>query len=160
MAERLELVHRLALEDVADRGGDQRGGRGQHALGQGEQAGGQGAVSARIRDLVTELTAGVVNALMRRQPQGGTFHIEDIQDQVELALMRSGEQKVARDYVIYRESRSQERKRGAVDVPVDAHPSIRIKRADGSPPNNWLSWMGGPAWRWEPRRQQYHLHQH
>lgn len=31
-------------------------------------------------------------------------------------------------------------------------------RADGSPPNNWLSWMGGPAWRWEPRRQQYHLH--
>jgi alpha-glucosidase len=29
---------------------------------------------------------------------------------------------------------------------------------DGSPPNNWLSWMGGPAWRWEPRRRQYHLH--
>ncbi|MBQ0929916.1 DUF3459 domain-containing protein [Ideonella sp. 4Y16] len=32
-------------------------------------------------------------------------------------------------------------------------------RPDGSPPNNWLSWMGGPAWRWEPRRRQYHLHQ-
>ena len=31
-------------------------------------------------------------------------------------------------------------------------------RPDGSPPNNWQSWMGGPAWRWEPRRQQYHLH--
>lgn len=31
-------------------------------------------------------------------------------------------------------------------------------REDGSPPNNWLSWMGGPAWRWEPRRRQYHLH--
>ncbi|MBP7914530.1 MAG: DUF3459 domain-containing protein [Vitreoscilla sp.] len=31
-------------------------------------------------------------------------------------------------------------------------------RPDGSPPNNWLSWMGGPAWRWEPRRRQYHLH--
>lgn len=31
-------------------------------------------------------------------------------------------------------------------------------RADGSPPNNWQSWMGGPAWRWEPRRGQYHLH--
>ena len=29
---------------------------------------------------------------------------------------------------------------------------------DGSPPNNWQSWMGGPAWRWEPRRRQYHLH--
>ncbi|MGY9048966.1 MAG: ATP cone domain-containing protein, partial [Rhodobacterales bacterium] len=68
----------------------------------------------------------------RRRPSGGTIHIEEIQDQVELALMRSGEQKVARDYVIYRESRSQERKRGAVDAPVDAHPSIRIKRADGS----------------------------
>lgn len=31
-------------------------------------------------------------------------------------------------------------------------------REDGTPPNNWLSWMGGPAWRWEPRRRQYHLH--
>lgn len=31
-------------------------------------------------------------------------------------------------------------------------------KPDGSPPNNWQSWMGGPAWRWEPRRQQYHLH--
>jgi len=31
-------------------------------------------------------------------------------------------------------------------------------KPDGSPPNNWQSWMGGPAWRWEPRRKQYHLH--
>jgi alpha-glucosidase len=31
-------------------------------------------------------------------------------------------------------------------------------KADGSPPSNWQSWMGGPAWRWEPRRRQYHLH--
>ena len=45
-------------------------------------------------------------------PSGGTIHIEDIQDQVELALMRAGEQKVARDYVIYREAR-QARKRAA-----------------------------------------------
>lgn len=29
---------------------------------------------------------------------------------------------------------------------------------DGSPPNNWLSIFGGVAWRWEPRRQQYYLH--
>jgi ribonucleoside-diphosphate reductase alpha chain len=50
--------------------------------------GSQGAASARIREQVAGLTDGVVNALMRRQPQGGTFHIEDIQDQVELALMR------------------------------------------------------------------------
>lgn len=31
-------------------------------------------------------------------------------------------------------------------------------RADGSPPNNWQSLFGGPAWRWEPRRRQYYLH--
>src|SRR3546814_7380799 len=51
--------------------------------------GGQGAASARVRELVDQLTGNVVNALVRRQPAGGTFHIEDIQDQVELALMRS-----------------------------------------------------------------------
>src|ERR1044071_2565360 len=53
--------------------------------------GGQGAASARVRELVVKLTEAVVSALMRRQPNSGTFHIEDIQDQVELALMRSGE---------------------------------------------------------------------
>jgi ribonucleoside-diphosphate reductase alpha chain len=68
--------------------------------------GSQGAASARIREQVSALTDGVVNALMRRQPQGGTFHIEDIQDQVELALMRSGEHDVARAYVLYREERA------------------------------------------------------
>jgi ribonucleoside-diphosphate reductase alpha chain len=72
-------------------------------------AGSQGAASARIRELVSELTEGVVNALVRRQPQGGTFHIEDIQDQVELALMRAGQHDVARSYVLYREERSRAR---------------------------------------------------
>jgi len=71
--------------------------------------GGQAAASARIRELVDALTQQVVNALVRRQPNGGTFHIEDIQDQVELALMRSGEHDVARAYVLYRERRAQER---------------------------------------------------
>ncbi|HCA26765.1 MAG TPA: ribonucleoside-diphosphate reductase subunit alpha [Betaproteobacteria bacterium] len=71
--------------------------------------GGQGAASARVRELVGGLTEGVVNALMRRQPSGGTFHVEDIQDQVELALMRSGEHDVARAYVLYREERARER---------------------------------------------------
>jgi ribonucleoside-diphosphate reductase alpha chain len=73
--------------------------------------GGQGAASARIRELVGNLTDAVVNALMRRRPEGGTFHIEDIQDQVELALMRGGQHEVARAYVLYREQRSQERAR-------------------------------------------------
>jgi ribonucleoside-diphosphate reductase alpha chain len=71
--------------------------------------GGQGAASARVREMVEQLTDGVVSALARRQPHGGTFHIEDIQDQVELSLMRSGEHDVARAYVLYRERRNQER---------------------------------------------------
>ena len=72
--------------------------------------GGQGAASARIRELVEQLTATVVAALLRRQPTGGTFHIEDIQDQVELALMRSGEHDVARAYVLYRAKHQEERR--------------------------------------------------
>src|SRR6059058_2182214 len=71
--------------------------------------GAQGAASARVRELVATLTEAVVAALIRRQPQGGTFHIEDIQDQVELALMRSGEHDVARAYVLYREERAKAR---------------------------------------------------
>ncbi len=71
--------------------------------------GGQGAASVRVREVVINLTGDVVNALLRRQPHGGTFHIEDIQDQVELALMRSGEHDVARAYVLYREERARER---------------------------------------------------
>ncbi len=74
-------------------------------------SGGQGAASARIRDVVTNLTGVVVTALMRRQPAGGTVHIEDVQDQVELALMRSGEHEVARSYVLYRDERDRERAR-------------------------------------------------
>jgi ribonucleoside-diphosphate reductase alpha chain len=71
--------------------------------------GGQGAASARVREVTESLTQQVVGALLRRMPAGGTVHIEDIQDQVELALMRSGEHEVARAYVLYRERRSQER---------------------------------------------------
>ncbi|MGB8144210.1 MAG: ATP cone domain-containing protein, partial [Chromatiaceae bacterium] len=61
--------------------------------------GGKAAVSSRVHDRVRELTDQVVMALTRRLPGGGTVHIEDIQDQVELALMRAGEHKIARDYV-------------------------------------------------------------
>ena len=73
--------------------------------------GGTGAASARVREQVVLLTEAVVHALVRRQPSGGTFHIEDIQDQVELALMRAGEHNVARAYVLYREERAKERAR-------------------------------------------------
>ncbi len=67
--------------------------------------GGQAAASRRIHDTCAELTEQVVKALMRRLPSGGTIHIEDIQDQVELALMRGEHHKVARAYVLYREER-------------------------------------------------------
>ena len=66
-------------------------------------------VGARARRWSTKLTDAVVDALLRRKPEGGTIHIEDIQDQVELALMRGGEHEVARAYVLYREKRTQER---------------------------------------------------
>ena len=71
----------------------------------------QGAASASVRETVDGLTENVVRALLRSRPGGGTFHIEDVQDQVELGLMRGGHHEVARAYVLYRERRSQERAR-------------------------------------------------
>jgi ribonucleoside-diphosphate reductase alpha chain len=68
-----------------------------------------GAASASVRETVEQLTQNVVRALLRSRPSGGTFHIEDVQDQVELGLMRSGHHEVARAYVLYRERRAQER---------------------------------------------------
>ncbi|WP_298621264.1 ribonucleoside-diphosphate reductase subunit alpha [uncultured Zoogloea sp.] len=68
--------------------------------------------SARVREIVARLTDTVLRALTRRLPDGGTVSIEDIQDQVELALMRSGEHDVARAYVLYRERRAAERAAG------------------------------------------------
>ena len=71
--------------------------------------GGTAAGSQRIHDLVTSLTQEINQAFQRRWPGGGTIHIEAIQDQVELVLMRAGEQKVARAYVLYREERRKQR---------------------------------------------------
>ena len=80
----------------------------------------QGAASASVRETVDGLTEAVVRALLRSRPGGGTFHIEDVQDQVELGLMRGGHHEVARAYVLYRERRSQERaKQGEVQQPVE-----------------------------------------
>ncbi|NDY93057.1 ribonucleoside-diphosphate reductase subunit alpha [Ideonella livida] len=70
-----------------------------------------GAASASVRDTVESLTEAVVRALMRSRPAGGTFPIEDVQDQVELGLVRGGHHEVARAYVLYRERRAQERAR-------------------------------------------------
>ena len=78
----------------------------------------QGAASASVREMVDSLTQAVIRALMRSRPGGGTFHIEDVQDQVELGLMRGGHHEIARAYVLYREKRTQERaKKGVEEAP-------------------------------------------
>ena len=64
--------------------------------------GGTAAASSRIHESVAQLSSQITDIFKRRMPSGGTIHIEDIQDQVELALMRTGEHKIARSYVIYR----------------------------------------------------------
>ena len=69
--------------------------------------GGAAAASTRIHNEVNQLANSITATFSRRMPSGGTLHIEEIQDQVELELMRSGEQKVARAYVLYREERKQ-----------------------------------------------------
>ena len=80
----------------------------------------QGAASASVRETVDGLTESVVRGLLRSRPGGGTFHIEDVQDQVELGLMRGGHHEVARAYVLYRERRAQERaKQGAAVRPAE-----------------------------------------
>jgi len=94
------------------------------------------AASSRVHERVRELTDQVVAALLRRLPGGGTVHIEDIQDQVELALMRAGEHKVARAYVLYREDRARERaaRTAPASTILDAGtpPGLQVSLADGS----------------------------
>ncbi|RUP37129.1 MAG: ribonucleoside-diphosphate reductase subunit alpha [Acinetobacter sp.] len=87
----------------------------------------QGADSSRIHDRITQLTEMVLNTFNRRLPSGGTIHIEEIQDQVELALMRTGEQKVARAYVIYRDQRATARQQTG----ANHHPTLQITDAKG-----------------------------
>ncbi|MFO1417494.1 MAG: ribonucleoside-diphosphate reductase subunit alpha [Methylotetracoccus sp.] len=94
--------------------------------------GGSAAASRRIHDAVEQLTEQVSRALSRRLPSGGTLHIEDIQDQVELALMREGHHKAARAYVLYREDRARAR---AVTGPQEAESvedALQVTRPDGS----------------------------
>ena len=85
----------------------------------------QGAASASVRETVDQLTQAVIRALLRSRPGGGTFHIEDVQDQVELGLMRGGHHEIARAYVLYREKRSQERARQTSQA-APAQPSLYV----------------------------------
>jgi ribonucleoside-diphosphate reductase alpha chain len=98
--------------------------------------GGVAAASRRVHDTVKVLTQQITDTFKRRMPSGGTVHIEDIQDQVELALMRGGEHKVARDYVLYREERARVREKEAKPAlspeQLASYPKINVMLADGS----------------------------
>ena len=97
--------------------------------------GGTAASSTRIHEKVNELTEQVVRGVTRSMPGGGTIHIEDIQDYVELALMRAGEQKAAHAYVIYREDRARERAEKTRSKPEDTTHTkevINVTHVDGS----------------------------
>jgi len=87
--------------------------------------------SRRIHEAVESLTRQIVEALSRRANATRAIHIEDIQDQVELALMRSGEHKVARAYVLYREERAQQRRRREEQEPAAAQPRLHVRLKDG-----------------------------
>ncbi|MDZ7851404.1 MAG: ribonucleoside-diphosphate reductase subunit alpha [Halomonas sp.] len=89
------------------------------------------ASSSRVRDFVRQSTESIEQAFLRRMPDGGTLHIEDIQDQVEQALMRAGEQRVARAYVLYREAHARARAAAGGDI-VKPHPSLNVTLADGT----------------------------
>jgi|GEM_PF-7962 len=91
---------------------------------EGQQASG----SSRVRDRVAQLTDMVMNTFKRRLPSGGTVHIEEIQDQVELSLMRTGEHKIARSYVIYREQHAAIRQQNSS---THHHPTLQVTGADG-----------------------------
>ena len=95
--------------------------------------GGKAANSSRIHETVAQLTDEVGSALFRRLPDGGSVHIEDIQDQVELALMRSGHQKIARAYVLYREEHARLRDaESKQNTAAKVQGDLMVTQADGS----------------------------
>ena len=92
--------------------------------------GGNAAASSRIHESVAQLASQITDIFRRRMPSGGTIHIEDIQDQVELALMRTGEHKIARSYVIYRAEHNRLREQ-KLEAEQPKHPEINVTFKDG-----------------------------
>ena len=92
--------------------------------------GGNAAASSRVHETVARLAEEISQTFKRRMPSGGSIHIEEIQDQVELLLMRSGEHKVARSYVIYRNERSRER--DLQQQQEAKRPTVLVTMEDGS----------------------------
>ena len=95
--------------------------------------GGNAAASSRVHEMVGHLVEEISQTFKRRMPSGGSIHIEEIQDQVELMLMRSGEHKVARAYVIYRAEQARKREQTQqARRETEQHPSIQVVMEDGS----------------------------
>ena len=107
-----------------------------------EVEGGQAVASPRIRDLSHRRSAEITEVFRKRLPSGGSVHIEEIQDQVELALMRHEHHKAARSYVLYRESHAAARAERAGAV---ARKIPQVKRADGSVEPLDMAWLDGMA---------------
>jgi len=95
-----------------------------------DEEGGNAALSSRIRDIADKLTIEVISSLNRQLNYSGAVHVEDIQDQVELALMREEYHKVARSYVLYREQRR--RVRENQDIQAKQENILNVKLKDGS----------------------------
>jgi ribonucleoside-diphosphate reductase alpha chain len=93
---------------------------------------GNAAASERIHKKVNNIATGVIEVFERRMPSGGTLHIEEIQDQVELQLMRTEELEVARSYILYRAGRTQERKKETPEIDIPNRPNINITKSDGT----------------------------
>ena len=95
--------------------------------------GGIAATSSRVRQSALDLTQQITATFEHRLPSGGSVHIEEIQDQVELSLMRSEHHKVARAYVLYREKRSQLRAEQEEQQPeLEGTTVLHVTAADGS----------------------------
>ncbi len=94
--------------------------------------GSKAAASNRVYEQVEQLTQKVADSLLRHLAEDRLIHIENIQDQVELALMRSENHKVARAYVLYREQHAQQRNRKGNPAPETDTVFINITLTDGA----------------------------
>lgn len=85
--------------------------------------------STRVHEVANNIAEQITQRLMLNIHHTNLIPIEDIQDQVELALMRAGEQKIARAYVLYREERRKARE--LANTKASSHQQLHIKQDDG-----------------------------
>lgn len=91
------------------------------------------SVSNRIHEQIEHLTQQITRTFKHRLPHGGTMRIEEVQDQVELALVRNDQYNIARAYALYREERRRAREAAAADAPrVTNDSALMIKMHDGT----------------------------